>query len=104
MPNWSKKNTTKAIPSKIGYEGRNYLPRTKKDVELKHNIYDLVGANLLKAFDKGKLTEGQLDDMLEQISFEVKYEGKGYGVGLGYNVTSKDMRDQYRLRLTKDIF
>ena len=92
MAGWSKKDATKATPYKRG------------DVKFEHNIYGLVGSNLLKAFDDGKLTRKQLDDMLKQISLEAKVDlGKGYGVGIGYNVPSGDIRG-HRIKITKDIF
>ena len=92
MPNWSKPDTTKATPYKKG------------DVKFEHNIYGLVGSNLLKAFEKGKLTRKQLDDMLKQISLEAKVVlGKGYGVNLGYNVPSRDIGSQHRIKITKDF-
>jgi len=92
MPGWSKPNTKKATPYKRG------------DVDLKHNIYDLVGTNLLKAFQDGKLTRKQLDQMLEEISLEANVDlGKGYGVGVGYNVPSNIGRE-HRIKITKDIF
>ena len=92
MPGWSKRDTTKATPYKRG------------DVKFEHNIYGLVGSNLLKAFEKGKLTRKQLDAMLKQISIEAKVDlGKGYGVGIGYNVPSGDIRG-HRIKITKDIF
>ena len=91
MPNWSKPDTTKATPYKKG------------DVKIEHNIYGLVGSNLLKAFEKGKLTRKQLDTMLKQISIEAKVDlGKGYGVNLGYNPSGE--RWQSRIKITKDIF
>tara|TARA_Y100000310_G_C20466736_1_gene708016 strand:- start:135 stop:416 length:282 start_codon:yes stop_codon:yes gene_type:complete len=93
MPGWSKRDTTKAVPYKKG------------DVKIKHNLYDLVGANLLRAFQDGKITKAQLNDALKQISLEAKVDlGKGYGVGVGYNVPSANMRDNVRVKITKDIF
>jgi len=92
MANWSKPDTTKATPFGMG------------DVKIKHNIYDLVGINLLKAFQDGKLSREELDIMLGQISLEANVDlGKGYGVGLGYNVPSGDRRE-HRIKITRDIF
>lgn len=92
MPGWSKQDTTKAIPSKRG------------DVKFQHNLYNLIGSNLFKSFKEGKLTQEQLDDMLKQISLEAKVDlGKGYGVGLGYNVHSRRGRDDFRIKFTKDL-
>ena len=102
MPGWSKKDTTKAAPSKIGYEGRDYLPKPKKGIEFDHNIYDLVGSNLLRAFKEGDLTKKQLDNMLNQLSLEAQVDlGKGYEVNLGYNVPSRDIGQQHRIKFTK---
>ena len=92
MPNFSKRDTTKATPHKRG------------DVKIEHNLYNLVGLNLYRAFKEGKLTQGQFDDILNQLSLEAKVDlGKGYGVNLGYNVPSKDRGDQYRIKFTKDF-
>ena len=92
MPGWSKEDTTKATPSKRG------------DVKFEHNLYNLIGSNLFRAFKEGKLTQKQLDNMLNQISLEAQVDlGKGYGVGLGYNVPSRDRRDEYRIKFTKDF-
>ena len=92
MPGWSKKDTTKATPYKLG------------DVKFKHNLYSLIGSNLFRSFKEGKLTQRQLDDMLNQISLEAQVDlGKGYGVDLGYNVPSRDRRDEYRIKFTKDF-
>ena len=93
MPNWSEPDTTKATPYKKG------------NVKIKHNIYDLVGTNIFKAFEEGKLTKGQLNDMLKQIVLEAELDlGKGYGVNLGYNVPSGDRGPQHRVKITRDIF
>ena len=93
MPDWAKPDTAKARPYKRG------------DIKIEHNIYDLVGGNLLRAFEQGKLTRKQLDDMLKQISLEAKIDlGKGYKVGLGYNVPSRGRGAEHRIKITKDIF
>ena len=92
MPGWSKQDTTKAVPSKRG------------DIKFEHNLYNLIGSNLFRSFKEGKLTQRQLDDMLQQISLEAQVDlGKGYGVGLGYNVSSRDRVDEYRIKFTKDF-
>jgi hypothetical protein len=92
MPDWSKLDTTKATPYKLG------------DVKFEHNLYNLIGSNLFRSFKEGKLTQRQLDDMLNQISLEAQVDlGKGYGVDLGYNVPSRDRRDEYRIKFTKDF-
>jgi hypothetical protein len=92
MPGWSKKDTTKATPYKLG------------DVKFKHNLYNLIGSNLYRSFKEGKLTQEQLDDMLNQISLETNVDlGKGYGVNLGYNVHSRRGRDDFRFQITKDL-
>ena len=92
MPDWSKQDTTKATPYKLG------------DVKFEHNLYNLIGSNLFRSFKEGKLTQRQLDDMLNQISLEAQVDlGKGYGVDLGYNVPSRDRRDEYRIKFTKDF-
>ena len=93
MAKWSKQDTTKATPYKRG------------DVKIEHNIYDLVGTNLFRAFEEGKLSRQQLNDMLKQISLEAKVDlGKGYRVGLGYNMPSENRTDEYRIKLTKDLY
>ena len=93
MAGWSKKDATKATPYKRG------------DVKIEHNIYDLVGSNLYMSFKEGKLTRKQLDNMLNQLSVEAKVDlGSGYKVNLGYNVSSGERKDDYRVKLTKDIF
>ena len=92
MPGWSKPDTTKAAPSKLG------------DFKLKHNLYSLIGANLFKSFKEGKLTQEQLDDMLNQFSLETKIDlGKDYGINLGYNVRSRRGSDDFRIKFTKDL-
>tara|TARA_R100000501_G_C2567025_1_gene75404 strand:+ start:328 stop:609 length:282 start_codon:yes stop_codon:yes gene_type:complete len=93
MAKWSKQDTTKATSYKRG------------DVKIEHNIYDLVGTNLFRAFEEGKLSRQQLNDMLKQISLEAKVDlGKGYRVGLGYNMPSENRTDEYRIKLTKDLY
>ena len=43
--------------------------------------------------------------MLKQISLEAKIDlGKGYKVGLGYNVPSRGRGAEHRIKITKDIF
>ena len=92
MPGWFKKDTTKAIPHKKG------------DVKIDHNLYNLIGANLFRSFEEGKLTQRQLDNMFKQISLEARLDlGEGYGVNLGYNVPSRDIGSQHRIKITKDF-
>ena len=92
MPGWSKQDTTKATPSKRG------------DIKFEHNLYNLIGSNLFRSFKEGRLTRRQLDDMLKQISLETNIDlGKGYGVGLGYNVQSRRGSDDFRIKFTKDL-
>ena len=92
MPGWSKQDTTKAIPSKRG------------NVKFDHNLYNLIGSNLLRSFKEGEVTQGQLDDILHKISFEANAdEGKDYGVNLGYNVPSVWYgENEYRIKFTTD--
>jgi len=92
MPGWSKPDTTKATPYKLG------------DVKFKHNLYNLIGSNLARSFKEGRLTKEQLDDMLNQISLETNVDlGKDYGINLGYNVHSRRGRDDFRIKFTKDL-
>ena len=92
MPGFLKRETTKAIPPEKG------------NVEIKHNIYDLVGANLFRVYEEGRLTKKQTTDMLRQLSLEAEVDlGKGYGVNLGYNVPSRHRGPQHMVRFTKDL-
>jgi len=92
MPGWSKQDTTKVTPSKKG------------DFKFDHNLYSLIGSNLFKSFKEGRMTQEQLDDMLKQISLEAQVDlGKGYGVGLGYNLQSRRGSDDFRIKFTKDL-
>ena len=92
MPGWSKQDTTKATPYKLG------------DIKFEHNLYNLIGSNLFRSFKEGKLTQRQLDDMLQQISLEAQVDlGKGYGVDLGYNIPSRDRGQQHRIKFTKKL-
>ena len=93
MPGFLKRETTKAIPPERG------------NVQIRHNIYDLVGANLFRVYEEGRLTKKQTTDMLRQLSLEAEVDlGKGYGVNLGYNIPSRDRGQQHRIKFTKDIF
>ena len=71
-----------------------------------HNIYDVIGSSLYRAYERGKLDKDQLADMLKEISLQAKIDlGKGYGVNLGYNVPSgRGHQDEFRVKFTKDIF
>ena len=92
MPGWSKQDTTKATPLKKG------------DFKIGHNLYNLLGANLFKSFEEGKITRKQLDDIVKEFSIETDIDlGKGYGVGLGYNVQSRRGSDDFRIKFTKDL-
>ena len=92
MPGWNKQDIVRPPSSKRG------------DVKIEHNIYDLVGKNLLRSFQSGRLTKGQLDDILKKVSLEAEINlGKGYGVDLGYNVPSARKMDEYRIKFTKDL-
>ena len=92
MPGWSKQDTTKATPYKLG------------DVKFKHNLYNLIGVNLFKSFEEGEINREQLDDMLNRFSMEANVDlGRGYGVNLGYNVHSRRGSDDFRIKFTKDL-
>ena len=92
MPNWPKPDSTKATPSKKG------------DFSIKHNLYEMIGGNLYRALKGGQLTGEQLRKSLEyQASVQANVDlGKGYGVGIGYNVPSgRDKVDKFNVKLTK---
>tara|TARA_R110002051_G_scaffold186214_1_gene255562 strand:+ start:94 stop:387 length:294 start_codon:yes stop_codon:yes gene_type:complete len=92
MPPFGKTDTTKATPYKKG------------DFKIEHNLYNLIGANLFKSFEEGKITRQQLDDIVKEFSIDADINlGKGYGVNLGYNVHSRRGSDDFRIKFTKDL-
>ena len=92
MPGWSKQDTTKTPSSKRG------------DFKIGHNLYNLLGTNLFKSFEEGKITREQLDDIMKKFSIDTDINlGKGYGVNLGYNVQSRRGSDDFRIQFTKDL-
>ena len=94
MPNWPKPDSTKVTPSKKG------------DVSIKHNLYDLIGDNLYRALQGGRLTGEQLRrDLEHKASIKAKLGlGKGYGAEFGYNVPSgRGKVDKFNIKLKNPL-
>ncbi len=91
---YSKSDITRANPSKFG------------DVDVRHNLYDVIGRSLFHSFKEGNLTKEQLLEMLEyQASIRAEVDlGRGYGMNLGYNVPSGIAKtDKFNITFTKDL-
>ena len=72
---------------------------------LQHNAYDMIGQALLTGIQKGKVSDQEIDKLLENFQADISMEfGKGYKANLGYNKPSdRGLRELFRLTLTKEF-
>ena len=81
----NKKITKKAAPIKKG------------DVNLTHNLYNVLGKTLLEGIRTGRLDPKKVESNLTaNIGLDL---GKGYGADLGYNKYMGDRKQDLKLTI-----
>ena len=82
---------------------------TTGDIQVSHNLYDLLGHTLLEGVKGGRLdfkkmkemaTRLRLEDAVARLSLDL---GKGYKAGVGYGEYIGPLRQDVKFTLSKDF-
>ena len=70
----------------------------KGNIELTHNLYNILGKTLLDGVQSGRLDPSKLENLSANLGVDL---GKGYGVDLGYNEYIGDRKQDLKINITK---
>ena len=70
----------------------------KRNVELTHNLYNVLGKTLLSGIQSGRLDPNKLENLSANLGIDL---GKGYGIDLGYNQYMGDRKQDLKINITK---
>ena len=70
----------------------------KGNIELTHNLYNILGKTLLDGIQSGRLDPSKLENLSANLGVDL---GKGYGVDLGYNQYMGDRKQDLKISITK---
>ena len=70
----------------------------KGNIELTHNLYDILGNTLLSGMQSGRLDPNKLENLSANLGIDL---GKGYGIDLGYNQYIGDRKQDLKINITK---
>ena len=76
------------------------MPKKREDIELQHNLLDIVGETLLTGIQQGRLNPRAMKNFQADLGMDL---GSGYGANVGYNQYIGDLRQDLKLKLTKDF-
>ena len=69
----------------------------KGNIELTHNLYNILGKTLLDGVQSGRLDPSKLENLSANLGVDL---GKGYGVDLGYNQYMGDRKQDLKISIT----
>ena len=70
----------------------------KGNIELTHNLYNILGKTLLSGVQSGRLDPSKLENLSANLGIDL---GEGYGVDLGYNQYMGDRKQDLKISITK---
>ena len=70
----------------------------KGNIELTHNLYNILGKTLLDGVQSGRLDPGKLENLSANLGVDL---GKGYGMDVGYNKYMGDRKQDLKISITK---
>jgi hypothetical protein len=70
----------------------------KGNIELTHNLYNILGKTLLDGVQSGRLDPNKLENLSANLGVDL---GKGYGIDLGYNQYMGDRKQDLKISITK---
>ena len=70
----------------------------KGNIELTHNLYNILGKTLLDGVQSGRLDPSKLENLSANLGIDL---GKGYGIDLGYNQYMGDIKQDLKINITK---
>ena len=70
----------------------------KGNIELTHNLYNILGKTLLDGVQSGRLDPNKLENLSANLGVDL---GKGYGVDLGYNQYMGDRKQDLKISITR---
>ena len=70
----------------------------KGNIELTHNLYNILGKTLLDGIESGRLDPSKLENLSANLGVDL---GKGYGMDVGYNQYMGDRKQDLKISITK---
>ena len=70
----------------------------KGNIELTHNLYNILGKTLLDGVQSGRLDPNKLENLSANLGVDL---GKGYGMDVGYNQYMGDIKQDLKISITK---
>ena len=70
----------------------------KGNIELTHNLYNILGKTLLDGVQSGRLDPSKLENLSANLGVDL---GKGYGMDVGYNQYMGDRKQDSKISITK---
>ena len=70
----------------------------KGNIELTHNLYNILGKTLLDGIQSGRLDPSKLENLSANLGIDL---GKGYGIDLGYNQYMGDIKQDLKINITR---
>ena len=70
----------------------------KGNIELTHNLYNILGKTLLDGVQSGRLDPSTLENLSANLGVDL---GKGYGMDVGYNKYMGDRKQDLKISITK---
>ena len=70
----------------------------KGNIELTHNLYNILGKTLLDGVQSGRLDPSKLENLSTNLGVDL---GKGYGMDVGYNQYMGDRKQDLKINITK---
>ena len=70
----------------------------KGNIELTHNLYNILGKTLLDGVQSGRLDPNKLENLSANLGIDFR---KGYGMDIGYNKYMGDRKQDLKISITK---
>ena len=70
----------------------------KGNIELTHNLYNILGKTLLDGVQSGRLDPSKLENLSANLGVDL---GKGYSMDVGYNKYMGDRKQDLKISITK---
>ena len=75
-------------------------PEKRDTLKFTHNLYETLGKTLYEGIQSGRLNPKALQSFTANVGIDL---GNQYGLDIGYNQYIGDLRQDLKLKLTKDF-